>query len=419
MLRDYQIQALNELRSCMKAGKKRIVMQLPTGAGKTVMAAQIVNMARAKQKRVIFCVPAISLVDQTVERFAEHGIRDVGVMQAFHELTDWSQPVQVVSIQTLMRRKIPPADIVLIDEAHVMFNFYFKWFNMPEWENVPFVGLSATPWQRGMGKLYEHLIIGTTTQELIDQGHLSKFRVFAADHPDLRGVKTKLGDYEIKGLSKAMDRPTLIGDIVSTWLKQAKDLPTLCFAVDRLHAKNIQKQFEDAGVACAYQDAFTPFDERREIGKKFASGEVKIVANVGTLTTGVDWDVRCIIMARPTKSEILYTQAIGRGLRTAPGKDHCLILDHSDTTLSLGFVTSIHHEQLHTGEKGDSVKAKPKLRLPKECPSCKFIKPAKVFECPNCGHKPNPQTDIYNETGELVEFFLDGSKGDQLSLIHI
>ena len=409
-LRDYQIKALNDLRAAMRAGDKRICMQLPTGAGKTVMAAQIVNMARAKGSRVIFCVPAISLVDQTVKRFEENGIWDIGVIQATHELTDVRKPVQVASIQTLMRREIPKADLVIIDEAHVMFDFYRKWFNKPEWLNVPFVGLSATPWQKGMGRLYQSLIIGTTTQELIDAGHLSSFRCFAADHPDLRGVKTVAGDYETKSLSKAMDQPTLIGDIVSTWLEKAKDLPTLCFGVDRVHAKNIQKQFEAAGIKTAYQDAYTDFQERRQIATNFNNRDVKIVCNVGTLTTGVDWDVRCIILARPTKSEILYTQIIGRGLRTAEGKKDCLILDHSDTTLRLGFVTDIHHDKLDSGEKKAKRETVKPERLPKECSKCKFVKPLRVFECPNCGHKPDPKDNIYSAVGELHEIIRDGKR---------
>jgi superfamily II DNA or RNA helicase len=309
-----------------------------------------------------------------------------------------------------MRREIPRADLVIIDEAHVMFDFYHKWFNNPEWQNIPFVGLSATPWQKGMGKLYQSLIIGTTTQELIDAGHLSNFRCFAADHPDLRGVKTVAGDYETKSLSKAMDKPTLIGDIVSTWLEKANGLPTLCFGVDRVHAKNIQKQFEAAGVKTAYQDAYTDFAERRQIATDFNNGDIQIVCNVGTLTTGVDWDVRCIILARPTKSEILYTQIIGRGLRTAEGKKDCLILDHSDTTLRLGFVTDLHHDKLDSGEKKGKREAAKAERLPKECSKCKFVKPLRVFECPNCGHKPDPKDNIYSAVGELNEIIRDGKR---------
>jgi DNA repair protein RadD len=106
-------------------------------------------------------------------------------MQAQHRLTDSSQPIQIASVQTLMPRDIPPADLVFIDEAHRWFDFYRRWMLDLEWANTPFVGLSATPWTKGLGAYYEQLIIAATTQDLIDQGYLSNFKVFAPSHPDL------------------------------------------------------------------------------------------------------------------------------------------------------------------------------------------------------------------------------------------
>jgi DNA repair protein RadD len=224
----------------------------------------------------------------------------------------------------------------LIDEAHKWFDFYRKWMLDPAWADVPIIGLSATPWTRGLGSYYDELIIAATTQDLIDTGYLSKFKVFAPGHPDLKGVRTAGGDYQIDDLEKAMNRHPLVADIVQTWLKNGIGRPTLCFAVNRLHAAHIQHQFEAAGIRAGYIDCETPANERKEIRNKFASGELQVVCNVGVLTMGIDWDVRCIILARPTKSEILFVQIIGRGLRPAEGKDHCLILDHSDTHLRLG-----------------------------------------------------------------------------------
>lgn len=323
-LRDYQKNAINALRQTIRSGKRKPVLQMPTGAGKTATAGAIINMAQEKGNKVIFCVPAISLVNQTVESFERDGIFEIGVMQAYHERTDHKAPIQVASIQTLMRRDIPEASLVIVDECHVSFKFMDKWFKQLDEKKVPVIGLTATPWARGMGKLYDDLIIGTTTQELIDNGYLSGFKVFAPAHPDLTGVKIVKGDYETNGLSRAMQQGTLVADIVSTWLEKGQDRPTLCFAVDRAHAKKLQQQFQEANVPTAYMDAFTPIEEREEIAAQFASGEIKVVCNVGVLTTGIDWDVRCIILARPTRSEILYTQIIGRGLRTAEGKDHCI-----------------------------------------------------------------------------------------------
>ncbi len=125
------------------------MVQAPTGFGKTVLSGEIVRRALDKGNRVIFTVPAISLIDQTVHSLYADGITDVGVIQADHPETNWLRKVQVASVQSLQRRRIPPADLVLIDEAHRWFKFYETWMAMDEWRNVPFVGLSATPWTKG------------------------------------------------------------------------------------------------------------------------------------------------------------------------------------------------------------------------------------------------------------------------------
>jgi DNA repair protein RadD len=231
--------------------------------------------------------------------------------------------------------------------------------------------------------------------------------VFAPAHPDLKNVKTVAGDYELKGLADAMDQGQLVADIVSTWLERGENRQTICFAVNRTHAKHIQQQFIDAGIVAEYMDAHTDRMARNEIVKRFDDGDVKVICNVGVLTTGFDADVRCIILARPTKSEILYTQMIGRGLRTAVGKDHCLILDHSDTTMRLGFVTDIHHTELDDGKPKEKKEIKSKELLPKECPSCAFLRPPKVRECPSCGFVPQPRSDVESVEGELYELTRD------------
>ncbi len=386
------------------------MVQAATGAGKTLFATKIIEMALAKGKRVAFVVPFLSLIGQTVRVLRAQGIDAVGVMQGIHELTDATQPVQVCSIQTLSRRALPKVDLVIVDEAHVMYQFLRTWMAMPEWSRVPFVGLSATPWAKGLGKHYDDLIVMATAAELIEAKRLSPYRVFAPSHPDLSKVRTTAGDYNEGDLSEVMSQPTLVGDVVSTWLRQAEERPTLVFAVDRAHARRLADEFEAAGVPSEYVDANTPIEERDAIGERLADGRIKVVVNIGTLTTGVDWDVRCIVLARPTKSEMLFVQIIGRGLRLADGKTDCLVLDHSDTTLRLGFPSEIHYDRLDDGKPKTSTQAKREKStpLPKECPSCTRLKPAGVRECPSCGFAPEKQSGIECFDGDLVP--LKGSK---------
>ena len=399
-LRDYQRESIRRLRVSLGSGNKHPMLQIPTGGGKTLTAAEIIRMALAKGKRVAFCVPAVSLIDQTVMAFAAHGILDVGVMQSDHPMTNPAASVQVVSIQTLERRAYPDVNLVIVDEAHRIHKVIRQW--MSEWSAVPFIGLSATPWAKGLGKMYDDLIIAATTQDMIDRGYLSPFRVFAPSHPDLAKVKTTAGDYQKDQLSDAM-KP-LVGDAVEHWLAHGRGEPTICFAVDRAHAKKLQSNFQRHGVTCGYIDAYTDRDERKLIADAFHEREIEVVVNVGCLTTGVDWDVRCIVLCRPTKSEMLFVQMIGRGLRTADGKDECLIFDHSDTHERLGFVTDIHYDELDDGRPKESAKGKDKDEpLPKACSKCSFVKPPKVAECPACGFKPEKQSDIVPVDGELRE----------------
>lgn len=402
-LRPHQSRAMQMLREALIAGNRRVVLEMPTGAGKTRTAAEIVSGALSKGKRVCFTVPAISLVDQTVEAFENEGIDCLGVIQASHPRTHYGMPVQVASVQTLTRRKLEiDFDIVVVDECHLRFEAVSEW--MAREPNTVFIGLSATPWARGMADDWQRLVSPVSMQELIDAGFLSPFRVFAPSHPDLTGVRTVAGDYHEGQLGEVMGDSRLVADVVDTWLRRAERRPTLVFAVNRAHARQLQEQFASAGVAMGYCDAFVDLIERQVLFDRMARGELAGIVNVGTLTTGVDADVRCIVMARPTKSEMLFVQCIGRGLRTAPGKDDCLILDHADNHARLGFVTDIHHETLLTGkDKREPTRKEKGEPMPRECPSCGVLKAPKVRECPSCGFAPTRQSEIEYEDGELVE----------------
>ena len=405
-LRPQQERALGSLRASFRLpGHRRPMLQAPTGFGKTLLAAHIIQRALDKGKRVAFTVPALSLIDQTVCAFEAEGIHCVGVMQGIHERTDRDQPVQVCSVQTIARRKRPDVDIVLVDEAHQLHREIFRWIN--DCPRIPFVGLSATPWARGLGKYYDDLIVAATTADLIRDGYLSRFVAFAPSEPDLAGVRTLAGDFHEGALADAMDRPVVTGDIIATWLKRGEGRSTFCFCVNRRHAQHVAERFIEAGVVAEYMDGKTSREDRETIFSRFRSGETRIICNVGVLTTGVDLDVRCIVDAKPTKSRILFVQTIGRGLRTAEGKDHLLILDHAGNHLRLGMVTDISQDHLDDGRERPNVSQRARERdapLPKLCEECRAVVPRTARACSCCGAAPiHARTAVESVDGELIE----------------
>jgi hypothetical protein len=235
---------------------------------------------------------------------------------------------------------------------------------------------------------------------------LSPFKPFAPSLPDLAGVKTVAGDYHEGELADVMDRSVVTGDIIDQWLKRGENRSTFCFCVNRKHAQHVAERFVEAGIAAEYMDGNTPRLDRADIFERFRSGETRIIANVGVLTTGVDLDVRCIIDAKATKSPILFVQTIGRGLRTAKGKDHLLILDHAGNHLRLGMVTDIGQDHLDYGTERPSTGHGARERrepLPKLCEECRAVVARMAKACSCCGTPTHARTEVESVDGELVE----------------
>lgn len=370
-----------------------------------MIGAHAIRSALAKGNRSAFTVPLLGLIDQTVERFVECGIRldQIGVVQAEHPLRRPHAPVQICSVQTLAKREFPMVDCVFVDESHLQYATIYEWMDArPE---LVFVGFSATPWAKGMSDHYDALVVPATIKQMIDEGRLCRFRALAAGLPDVSKVKVEAGDYQVGALSKVMSQKSIVADVVSTWLAKAENRPTLLFAVDRAHAAKLHDEFADIGVASAYIDANTTREDREAVKTLFHRGDIKVVCSVETMIAGIDWDVRCISFCRPTKSPILLTQAFGRGLRTADGKDHLLFLDHSGSTLDLGLPTEIHYAALLGGKKssgGGEAQKKP-MPSPRKCPVCDTIVPATERQC-ECGHRFQFVSKVVTHEGELEEF---------------
>ena len=193
-------------------------------------------------------------------------------------MTDYSKRLQLASVLTLTNRwkegQMPKADVVLVDEVHRMFNLYSQWMVHPDWVGVPFIGFSATPWSKGLGKLYgnpvlaadgtvDHysskLITASTINELIAQGTLVPFRTFAPDTPDLTGVGTQVDttgvkDFILADIEEVMRPKKLVANIVETWQELADDRPTVCFCCSRAHADQVAQEFNAANIGAAYMD---------------------------------------------------------------------------------------------------------------------------------------------------------------------
>lgn len=403
-LRPKQAIALEQVRQAVREGHKRIVLQAPTGMGKTLMAAHLIGSSIERGKRPLFTCPAITLVDQTLKAFEREGIHDIGVIQANHYRTDWDAQVQIASVQTLIRRPLPQIDFAIIDEVHLIWKELNKRLDSPEWADKIVIGLSATPWTKGLGLRWTKLIVAATIDELIDDGHLSPFIVYQPDCPlDRRKVKVEKGQFAEESASEAMRDCKVIGDVVKEWMEKGPGEKTFMFCVNRAHAQAQMQAFIDAGIPCGYIDGETPMEERKRVFAQLQSREIALIASVGCLIQGVDEDVRCISDCQPTRSTMRHVQKLGRGLRTADGKAHVVILDHAGNTMDLGLPNEILYDELDKSkpkdkqaERDDKKPPKPKL-----CPKCHALVPASKAVCPNCGERFKTQNKVQHQEGGL------------------
>lgn len=408
-LRPHQIEAIEGIRSYMRAGHKRIMLGANVSFGKTIVAAHMMMEAHRKGKRGVFICDRIQLVEQTIDKFEACGLW-CGVVQGNHPKTDPRAPIQVASIQTLTRRRMMlEFDFAIVDEAHTHYDGLTKM--MDAYNSVPFIGLSATPYSKGLGKHYTALVVPITTRELLEQGYLCPIKYYAGEQPDLEHIKlkrTETGgkDYDPVQLSIEMEKPKLIGDVVKTWLKLGENSQTIAFCPSISHSRGLVAEFERAGVPSVHIDAYTEPELRQDIYKRHNEGDFKILSCSSLLNTGYDSpSTRCIIDCYPTKSLIRYVQRVGRIMRICEGKDYAIYLDHASNVCRHGFAEDIVPDCLDDGTKEyqeDRQAKKDEKKEPIVCECCQSIMVA--GKCGTCGHEiKRKKSELEVVAGELQE----------------
>lgn len=415
-MRPYQEQAVVDIRRSLAAGHRSVLLQLATGAGKTRIAAEICRMAQAKRTNVLFLAPRRELITQAAQAFSRQGLWP-GIIMAGEPMKRTAE-LQVASFDTLHARairsdrmKLPEAGLVIVDEAHLSLAETRKAI-IEHYREARIIGLTATPARadgRGMGELYDDLVMGPSIRHLTDEGHLVPLRYFAPTEPDLSALRmNRDGDYAETGLARRMDTPQLVGDIVDNWLRIARHRLTVVFCVNRAHSRHVRDRFLAEGIRAEHLDGETPTEERAAILARVASGETQVLCNVFVASYGLDIPaLDCAVLARPTKNIALYLQTIGRVMRTADRKVDALVIDHAGAVKENGFVDEFIPWSLEAEGK---VKDR-KLSLSREAAEPKPLTCARCQaqfkgrrECPACGYAMLPPTaSIPTHQADLVE----------------
>lgn len=420
-LRGWQEEAVEGLRRGIRSGKRNQILSAPTGSGKTVIASHLIREAREKGRRAVFVCDRINLIDQTSRVFDRYGIAH-GVIQGEHQRSRPWEKIQVASAQTLLRRNWPAdLDLIVVDEAHTVYRSVAERIGRRDCVTI---GLTATPFTKGLGQLYDGVVTVRTTHQLIEDGYLARYRIFSASEPDMRGAKVSRGEWtEEEARERSMP---IVGDLVTEYLRHADGQRFICFGVDVKHCAEIQRQFLSAGVNCGLYTYKTTEAERELMLRDFADpqGHIMGLVSVSALAKGFDNpSVSVVILARPLRKSLAeHIQMLGRGLRTDPenpGKV-CTILDHAGNCARMWAEQSEFFEagagELDDGRRKEKKKPEAKEKEPQKCPACTAVhRPMPM--CPSCGHEYPQRREIDHVPGTLNELtgFDAGSTDDRQS----
>lgn len=336
-LRPYQTEGIRRIFNCWKEGQRSVLFQMPTGTGKTVLFSQIVKLGFDNNRRILIVVHRKELVEQITEKLTARKV-PVGHIVAGMK-ADYTQTVQVASIQTLSRREHPEANLIIIDECHhAKAETYKKLWDI--YPDAKFLGVTATPVRlsgEGFDDLFDELIVSMPTQKFIEQGYLCPVTHLVCSNPNLSDVKQKQGDYITKMLSGVMMDNSIMSDLIESYKEKSMGKTAIVFAVDVEHSQSIVKRYNEENIFAAHIDATTPKSERASILNDFKAGKIKVVSNVEIITEGFDFpECEVVQLARPTKSLSLYLQMVGRVMRPSKNKKEGIILDNAGLWLEHG-----------------------------------------------------------------------------------
>lgn len=383
-LREHQIKAIEMIRDSFQRGNRRVMLAACCSFGKTITAAYMMKSAAASGRRVIFLADRVKLVEQTMNAFEAMGL-DFGVIQADHWKTDPRKQIQIASIQTIARRRIPPVfDFAIVDEAHTPWKTVTDL--MERYSNVKFVGLSATPYSKGLGKFWDDLVVPITAAELLGKGYLAPVRYYGGAHVDTRGMKAKSlptggSDFDPTELARATEEDQkLTGDIIRNWLEHGEDSQTVAFSPSIKHSKYLVEMFRAAGISAQHIDGYTDEKTRAELYRGHEAGEFKILSCSKLLGVGYDSpQTRCLIDCSPSRSAIAYQQRAGRIQRLHDeSKPYAIYLDHAGNVARFGYAESMNVSELDDGERkfseNNQIEKKDKKDATvRECPRCQLI----------------------------------------------
>jgi superfamily II DNA or RNA helicase len=404
-LRPYQSEDLASIRAKLKAGSRRVLYRLPTGGGKTVVAAFMFASAAQRGMRAWFLCHRRELLKQTSRTFKDAGISHgiIGAGFPFHP----KEPIQICGVQTVVNRldKLAKPHMRVWDEAHHCAAATWKTIHAAH-DSID-IGVTATPERldgKGLGAYFDVMVEGPSVAELIDQGYLCKYKVYAPRHAiDVTRLKMLGGDYNTRELTELVDKSSITGDAVEHYTRLAMGKRAVVFCVSVDHAKHVRDAFINAGIAAAHIDGSMDAFRRDMVLQQFASGEIKALTSVDIISEGFDLpSLEVALCLRPTHSLSLYLQQVGRALRIHPGKEFALILDHAGNVARHGLPDDDREWNL----EGRAMRGpKTEAESTKTCPECWRIIRAQVRTCPGCGFVwvPKPR-EITQFDGNLEEF---------------